>query len=1339
MKTAAVQQTKKSGTSSRSPFFQKSGEESFFQTKLKINKPGDRFEVEADRVADHAVGNSGGNFEGRNQLQISAIQDTNTLSEKEDEQIQEKETPELQLSGLLGQKDVTVDDTGSEGFVQQKEGSDQSGISTDFESTLSAKNGSGNKLPDRTRADMEGSIGADFSGVRTHNDTTSHTMNNQLGAKAFTHGNDIYFNEGQYDTSSRGGRHLLAHELTHTVQQRASRQDNANVQKATKSSVIQTSLLDSIGSFFSSIRDRVVNFVESIPGFFLFTVLLGRNPLNDNHVERNGANFIKGFLLLLPNGQSRYNQLREEGALERSAAWIDAQMAELNVIQNMVSSAFSRAVGSIGATDVLDPGGALRRIRGYFSSVISRATSFAGRVALQVLGFLKDALLNSLVAFVRNQTRAYPLLRTLLGRDPITDEEVPRTMENIVYGFLMLTESGEAYYTRMMESGALPGAIAWMREQVASLPTLAEVVSAFTSAWRELSFEDLFQPVAAFTRIYRTLSDPVGRILAFVANVAWQILIFIKDAMLSWLQSQADNIPGYHLLTVLLGRDIFTNHQVPRTTANIIRGFMGLIPGGEQQFQQMQESGVIPRLTNRIESAIARLGITWDFIRNLFISIWDTMRITDLIVPILAFARIIARFREPLGRIVAFVGEVVMVIIEVILRMMNFPIDLIGQIIQNAMTAIEDIKRDPIGFLKNLLRAVKQGFQQFFDNFVQHLIGGVTGWLFGQLEEAGIQPPPDLSLRSILGMMMEVMGITVDNILDRLGRRIGQERVARIRSALDTLTGIWEFIRDVIERGPVAIWERIQSQISNLWNIIVDGIRNWIVTRIIQAVTTRLLSMLDPTGIMAVVNSFIAFYRVVQSFIEQLTRILQVINSFVQGVGEIARGSIASAANFLENALARALPVAIAFLANQVGLRGLGSRIAEMAERAREVVNSGIDWLIDRAISAGTAFLNMLTGGGGPSAQEHSPETQQQINTGVQAISQEEQRVAENGKVSRENAEVVAVNIRRNHPVFTSFVVVDGGDSWNYRYTASPEEEVDTATTKAEGDANGQNTDPVFGSKTNSFGTSVSVEFLAQGHDSGSEANSGLFTDHYEHLNKRLHSGGASRYYIRGHLLNNHLGGTGNDWKNLTPLKGAVNGQHERNFERSVKTAVEQGKQVKNFSVTAVYGRGQDSKTQDLLQGTRDFPEMEEKDFTSRELGEVLQAEQYVPLQLICSAKMINPETNAEESTTSSDPVTIEQNNGVLNYGDINAYKLGDISRRQRYSLKVIYDRAGGDVEIFKNTINSDLGINLTVAERLFNHFMANETISGRQWRQVMGITKSSIESDNPDKKIVGS
>lgn len=94
-------------------------------------------------------------------------------------------------------------------------------VSAQFHSSLNASKGGGTPLSGDTRSEMESHFGSDFSGVRVHTDGQAVQMNQDIGAKAFTHGNDIYFNRGQYDTGSSSGKHLLAHELTHTVQQGA--------------------------------------------------------------------------------------------------------------------------------------------------------------------------------------------------------------------------------------------------------------------------------------------------------------------------------------------------------------------------------------------------------------------------------------------------------------------------------------------------------------------------------------------------------------------------------------------------------------------------------------------------------------------------------------------------------------------------------------------------------------------------------------------------------------------------------------------------------------------------------------------------------------------------------------------------------------------------------------------------------------------------------------------------------------------------------------------------------------------------------------------------------------
>lgn len=88
------------------------------------------------------------------------------------------------------------------------------------ESAITAARGGGSPLPSDTRAQLEPRFGASFAQVRVHADQRADRLSQGLQARAFTVGNDIFFRRGAYDPAGQSGRHLLAHELTHTLQQR---------------------------------------------------------------------------------------------------------------------------------------------------------------------------------------------------------------------------------------------------------------------------------------------------------------------------------------------------------------------------------------------------------------------------------------------------------------------------------------------------------------------------------------------------------------------------------------------------------------------------------------------------------------------------------------------------------------------------------------------------------------------------------------------------------------------------------------------------------------------------------------------------------------------------------------------------------------------------------------------------------------------------------------------------------------------------------------------------------------------------------------------------------------
>jgi hypothetical protein len=87
------------------------------------------------------------------------------------------------------------------------------------ERSIDAGRGGGQGLDHATRTQMESSFGADFGGVRVHTDAQADSLNRALSARAFTTGQDVFFRQGEYNPGSSGGRELLAHELTHVVQQ----------------------------------------------------------------------------------------------------------------------------------------------------------------------------------------------------------------------------------------------------------------------------------------------------------------------------------------------------------------------------------------------------------------------------------------------------------------------------------------------------------------------------------------------------------------------------------------------------------------------------------------------------------------------------------------------------------------------------------------------------------------------------------------------------------------------------------------------------------------------------------------------------------------------------------------------------------------------------------------------------------------------------------------------------------------------------------------------------------------------------------------------------------------
>jgi hypothetical protein len=198
------------------------------QARLEAGPSEDPLEKEADRAADQVVDSDA-------RTSAAPVQLKSGDGEKEDEKPQAKaltrEETEKEKKRLLEEEEkkrrleARSEAAGKKGpkKIQEKPETSPSGGaapgSASLPARLSAARGAGSPMDAATREGMEAHFGRDLGGVRIHTDSRAQDMSRELGAQAFTLGKDVYFNAAKYNPATREGKRLLAHELTHVLQQ----------------------------------------------------------------------------------------------------------------------------------------------------------------------------------------------------------------------------------------------------------------------------------------------------------------------------------------------------------------------------------------------------------------------------------------------------------------------------------------------------------------------------------------------------------------------------------------------------------------------------------------------------------------------------------------------------------------------------------------------------------------------------------------------------------------------------------------------------------------------------------------------------------------------------------------------------------------------------------------------------------------------------------------------------------------------------------------------------------------------------------------------------------------
>jgi hypothetical protein len=447
-------------------------------------------------------------------------------------------------------------DPGASGRVRSAAGPAPAGPSRDAGKEIErARAAATRPLPPAVQARLERGFGERMDNVALHSGPSARRAARAIGARAYTEGERITLGPGESEHDVR----LLAHEATHVVQNRraagvfralpadhAARRapqgeiNKTEVRKAEASEIeihrtearrLETSQSQPIRRFgLDTILDKFADWANVIPGFRIFTIVLGMNPINGAHVDRSGANILRGAVELIPFGGLIVKALETYGIFEKGGAWVDEQTASLGMVGGAIRDALMDFLDSLGLSDVFHPGDVWDRAKRIFTEPIDRLIAFFKAVGAGIIELIKEAILKPLAALA-SKTKAWDLLVAVLGHNPITNEPVEPSPELLIGGMMKLAGQGDVWES-IQKANALQRVWAWFKKAIGELlGFVQEVPGLFVAAIKSFVIQDLLDLPGAFLRVAGMFASFVGKFISWGLNAAWNLLEIVFDVV----------------------------------------------------------------------------------------------------------------------------------------------------------------------------------------------------------------------------------------------------------------------------------------------------------------------------------------------------------------------------------------------------------------------------------------------------------------------------------------------------------------------------------------------------------------------------------------------------------------------------------------------------------------------------------------------------------------------------------------------------------------------------------------------------------------------------------------
>ncbi|BDD07454.1 phage tail protein [Aureibacter tunicatorum] len=283
-------------------------------------------------------------------------------------------------------------------------------------------------------------------------------------------------------------------------------------------------------------------------------------------------------------------------------------------------------------------------------------------------------------------------------------------------------------------------------------------------------------------------------------------------------------------------------------------------------------------------------------------------------------------------------------------------------IFEKGKNAMQMLFADPIGFIKNILKAIGVGVENFGENIVEHLKNGFVTWLTGATSGLSITMPAELNLKGVFDLALQIMGLTWENIKARLIEKGGKKVERGIEIAEQSL----DIIQQVREGGLVVLWDMLKDKAEEVKTTFIDGLKNWAINKIIVSGIKKLLLMANPAGALLTVVETI--YKAITFFIDNINRIMSFAESVFDSVAAIAQGNIGAAAKAIEASLAKTIPLILGFLAKWLDLGGIVKKVQELINSIQKKIQPHIDKVIDWLLNKIKKFRKGKKGGNRSSA-----------------------------------------------------------------------------------------------------------------------------------------------------------------------------------------------------------------------------------------------------------------------------------------------------------------------------------------------------------------------------------